>query len=48
MPVAIALMCPGVPPTDWPIISPRESTLVIGPGGTAVVDERWNLVVTVA
>jgi N-methylhydantoinase A len=41
-------LAPGAGIDGPAIVEERESTLVIGPGGTAVVDERWNLVVTVA
>jgi N-methylhydantoinase A len=41
-------LAPGARIAGPAIVEERESTLVIGPGGDAVVDERWNLVVTVA
>jgi N-methylhydantoinase A len=41
-------LAPGARIAGPAIVEERESTLVIGPGGSAVVDERWNLVVTVA
>jgi N-methylhydantoinase A len=41
-------LAPGARIDGPAIVEERESTLVIGPGGSAVVDERWNLVVTVA
>ena len=41
-------LAPGARIEGPAIVEERESTLVIGPGGSGVVDERWNLVVTVA
>jgi N-methylhydantoinase A len=41
-------LAPGARIDGPAIVEERESTLVIGPGGSAIVDERWNLVVTVA
>jgi N-methylhydantoinase A len=41
-------LAPGVVIEGPVIVEERESTLVIGPGGRGVVDDRWNLVVTVA
>jgi N-methylhydantoinase A len=41
-------LAPGMEIEGPVIVEERESTLVIGPGGRGVVDDRWNLVVTVA
>ena len=41
-------LAPGARIEGPAIVEERESTLVIGPGGTGVVDDQWNLVVTVA